>query len=231
MRRVTVTSGLRRLVRWCTILVLLLLLVPVPLTLILRVAEPPTTMMLLERTLERYLEGKRPFSPQRQPVPLIRIAPHLRLAVLVSEDERFYQHRGFDFREIARALEDHDQGKPLRGASTISQQTAKNLFLWEGRSWLRKGLEAYLTVILETLLGKDRILEIYLNLAEWGEGVFGAEMAAQTYFRKPAAELSRHEAARLAAILPNPRRWELDDPVARRRARRILARTSQRVAP
>jgi monofunctional glycosyltransferase len=229
MRRVTVTSALRRLVRWCAILVLLLLLAPIPLVLVLRVAEPPTTMLILGQALERYLEGKRPFLPRRQPVPLSQIAPHLRLAVLVSEDERFYQHRGFDFREIARALEDHDQGKPLRGASTISQQTAKNLFLWEGRSWLRKGLEAYLTVILETLLGKDRILEIYLNLAEWGDGIFGAEMAAQTYFRKPAAGLSRLEAARLAAILPNPRRWELDDPVAHRRARRILARLAQRV--
>jgi monofunctional glycosyltransferase len=229
MRRVTVTSALRRLVRWCAILVLLLLLAPIPLVLVLRVAEPPTTMLILGQALERYLEGKRPFFPRRQPVPLSQIAPHLRLAVLVSEDERFYQHRGFDFREIARALEDHDQGKPLRGASTISQQTAKNLFLWEGRSWLRKGLEAYLTVILETLLGKDRILEIYLNLAEWGDGIFGAEMAAQTYFRKPAAGLSRLEAARLAAILPNPRRWELDDPVAHRRARRILARLAQRV--
>jgi monofunctional glycosyltransferase len=229
MRRLTVTSALRRLVRWCAILVLLLLLAPIPLVLAMRVAEPPTTMLILGQALERYLEGKRPFLPRRQPVPLSQIAPHLRLAVLVSEDERFYQHWGFDFREIARALEDHDQGKPLRGASTISQQTAKNLFLWEGRSWLRKGLEAYLTVILETLLGKDRILEIYLNLAEWGDGIFGAEMAAQTYFRKPAAGLSRLEAARLAAILPNPRRWELDDPVAHRRARRILARLAQRV--
>jgi monofunctional glycosyltransferase len=211
------------------LLVVLMLLVPIPLVLTLRVAEPPTTMIILGRTLERYLEGQRPFLPQRQPVSLTQIASHLRRAVLVSEDDRFYQHRGFDFQEITRALDDHDMGKPLRGASTISQQTAKNLFLWEGRSWLRKGLEAYLTLLLEAFLGKDRILEIYLNLAEWGDGVFGAEMAAQIYFRKSAAGLSRDEAARLAAILPNPRRWELDDQVARRRARRILERMSQRV--
>jgi monofunctional biosynthetic peptidoglycan transglycosylase len=211
------------------LLVVLMLLVPIPLVLTLRVAEPPTTMIILGRTLERYLEGQRPFLPQRQPVSLTQIASHLRRAVLVSEDDRFYQHRGFDFQEITRALDDHDRGKPLRGASTISQQTAKNLFLWEGRSWLRKGLEAYLTLLLEAFLGKDRILEIYLNLAEWGDGVFGAEMAAQIYFRKSAAGLSRDEAARLAAILPNPRRWELDDQVARRRARRILERMSQRV--
>jgi monofunctional glycosyltransferase len=211
------------------LLVVLMLLVPIPLVLTLRVAEPPTTMIILGRTLEHYLEGQRPFLPQRQPVSLTQIASHLRRAVLVSEDDRFYQHRGFDFQEITRALDDHDRGKPLRGASTISQQTAKNLFLWEGRSWLRKGLEAYLTLLLEAFLGKDRILEIYLNLAEWGDGVFGAEMAAQIYFRKSAAGLSRDEAARLAAILPNPRRWELDDQVARRRARRILERMSQRV--
>jgi monofunctional glycosyltransferase len=227
MHRAFVTAFMHRLWRWCAILVLLILLVPIPLALTLRVAEPPTTMLLLRRTLERYLDGKRPSSPQRQPIPLTLISPHLRRAVLVSEDARFYQHRGFDFHEIARALEDYDQGKALRGASTISQQTVKNLFLWEGRSWLRKGCEVYLTLILEAFLSKDRILEIYLNLAEWGDGVFGAEMAAQTYFRKHASGLSRDEAARLAAILPNPRHWELDDPVARRRARRILGRMSQ----
>jgi monofunctional biosynthetic peptidoglycan transglycosylase len=231
MHRAFVTTFMHRLWRWCALLVLLIALVPIPLALTLRIAEPPTTMLMLRRTLERYLDGKRPFSPQRQPIPLMHISPHLRRAVLVSEDARFYQHRGFDFDEIARAMEDHEQGKALRGASTISQQTAKNLFLWEGRSWLRKGCEVYLTLLLETFLGKDRILEIYLNLAEWGDGVFGAEMAAQTYFQKPAAGLSRDEAARLAAILPSPRRWELDDPVARRRARRILERMSPRLEP
>ena len=231
MHRAFVTTFMHRLWRWCALLVLLLGLVPIPLALTLRVAEPPTTMLMLRRTLARYLDGKRPFSPQRQPIPLMRISPHLRRAVLVSEDARFYQHRGFDFHEIARAMEDYEQGKALRGASTISQQTVKNLFLWEGRSWLRKGCEIYLTLLLETFLRKDRILEIYLNLAEWGDGVFGAEMAAQTYFQKPASGLSRDEAARLAAILPNPRRWELDDPVVRRRARRILERMSQRLEP
>jgi monofunctional biosynthetic peptidoglycan transglycosylase len=196
----------------------LVLLGPFPPMLAWRFIEPPTTAMILARTLERYWHDQRPFYPQRRPVPLERIAPHLRRAVLAAEDERFYLHYGFDLREIARALDDYDRGKPLRGASTISQQTAKNLFLWEGRSFLRKGLEAYLTLILELLLPKDRILEIYLNLAEWGDGIFGAEAASHAYFGKPALTLPRQEAARLAAMLPNPRQWGPDDPATQRRA-------------
>jgi Transglycosylase len=117
-------------------------------------------MVMLLRTVTRLLDGERPLYPRRQPVPMARISPHLRLAVLAAEDARFYHHFGFDFHEIARALDDYDQGKDLRGASTITQQTAKNLFLWDGRSWLRKGLEAYLAVVLETVLPKNRILEI-----------------------------------------------------------------------
>jgi monofunctional biosynthetic peptidoglycan transglycosylase len=218
---------LLRLGRWLVLLVLLFLLVPIPLVLVLRMLEPPSTMVMMSRTVERVFNGTRPFYPRRQSVPMERISPWLRRAVLAAEDDRFYSHYGFDFREIARALEAHEQGKPLRGASTISQQTAKNLFLWDGRSYLRKGLEAYLTLVLETLLPKDRILEIYLNLAEWGDAVFGAEMAAQVSFGKAAALLAREEAARLAAILPNPRGWSVNNPSARRRARVILERMSR----
>jgi len=220
---------LLRLARWLLMFGLIFLLVPIPVVLVLRLAEPPTTMVMLWRTLQRVLEGAHPFYPRRQPVPIERISPWLCRAVIAAEDDRFYRHAGFDFHEIVRALDDHERGKPLRGASTISQQTAKNLFLWDGRSYLRKGLEAYLTVVLETLLPKERILEIYLNLAEWGDGVFGAEMAAQVHYRKAAKLLSREEAARMAAILPNPRGWEVDDPVARRRARAILERLSRQV--
>jgi monofunctional glycosyltransferase len=209
------------------LVLLLALIVPVPVVLALRIAEPPTTMVMLLRTVQRWLEGERPLYPRRRTVPLTQISPYLRRAVLAAEDARFYAHFGFDFHEIARALEAHEQGKGLRGASTITQQTAKNLFLWDGRSWLRKGLEAYLTVILEALLPKDRILEIYLNLAEWGEAVFGAEMAAEIHYGKAAMSLSREEAARLAAMLPNPSGWKVGDPVVRRRARIILGRMSQ----
>jgi len=216
-----------RVWRGVGLVLLLALIVPVPVVLALRIAEPPTTMVMLLRTVQRWLEGERPLYPRRRTVPLTQISPYLRRAVLAAEDARFYAHFGFDFHEIARALEAHEQGKGLRGASTITQQTAKNLFLWDGRSWLRKGLEAYLTVILEALLPKDRILEIYLNLAEWGEAVFGAEMAAEIHYGKAAMSLSREEAARLAAMLPNPSGWKVGDPVVRRRARIILGRMSQ----
>jgi monofunctional biosynthetic peptidoglycan transglycosylase len=219
--------SLLRVGRWLLLLGLLCLLMPIPLVLALRIAEPPTTMVMLLRTAERVLAGARPFYPRRQPVPMGRISPWLRRAVVASEDDRFYRHSGFDFHEIARALDDYEKGKALRGASTISQQTAKNLFLWDGRSYLRKGLEAYLTVVLETLLPKDRILEVYLNLVEWGDGVFGAEMAARTFYGKAAALLSREEGARMAAILPNPRGRGVDDPVVRRRARTILERMAR----
>jgi monofunctional biosynthetic peptidoglycan transglycosylase len=208
------------------LLVLLFLLVPIPLVLVLRIVEPPTTMVMMIRTVERAFNSAHPIYPRRQPVPMARISPWLRRAVVAAEDDRFYRHYGFDFHEIARALDAHEQGKPLRGASTISQQTAKNLFLWDGRSYLRKALEAYLTVVLETLLPKERILEIYLNLVEWGDGVFGAEMAAQVSYGKAAALLAREEAARMAAILPNPRGWKVNGPLARRRARIILERMS-----
>ena len=206
---------------------LVILLLPIPVVFMLRIVDPPTTMIMLVRTTERVIAGQRPYYPQRQPVPSTRISSWLHRAVVAAEDDRFYRHSGFDFHEIARALEDYEQGKPLRGASTISQQTAKNLFLWQGRSYLRKGLEAYLTVILESMLSKERILEIYLNLVEWGDGVFGAERAAQTFYGKPAALLTREEAARMAAILPNPRHWNVEGAVARRRARIILARLSR----
>ena len=218
-----------RLGRWLLTLGLLFLLVPIPVVLVLRTVDPPTTMVMVQRAGERAFEGKRPVYPQRQPVPLERISPWLRRAVIAAEDDRFYRHSGFDFHEIARALDAHEKGKPLRGASTISQQTAKNLFLWDGRSYLRKALEAYLTVVLETLLPKERILEIYLNLAEWGDGVFGAEMAAKVHYGKAAMSLSRAEASRMAAILPNPRGWDVENPAARRRARAILARMSRQV--
>jgi monofunctional biosynthetic peptidoglycan transglycosylase len=221
---------LPRVWRWLCISFLLILIIPFPVILTFRVLEPPTTTVMLLRTVERWFDGERPLYPRRRPVPMTHISPYLRRAVLAAEDARFYDHFGFDFHEIARALEAYEQGKNLRGASTITQQTAKNLFLWDGRSWLRKGLEAYLTVVLETMLPKDRILELYLNLVEWGEAVFGAEMAAEVHYGKAAVALSREQAAHLAAILPNPREWQVSGSVARKRARIILQRMSRQSA-
>ncbi|MFV8225384.1 monofunctional biosynthetic peptidoglycan transglycosylase [Christiangramia aquimixticola] len=135
------------------------------------------------------------------------ISRHLQLAVIASEDQNFANHSGFDFKAIEKAIENNKKGKRVRGASTISQQTAKNVFLWPHRSWFRKGLEAYFTFLIETIWSKERILEVYLNSIEMGKGVYGAEAAAQSWFKKSASKLSAYEAAAIAAILPNPREY------------------------
>ncbi|MBI6120929.1 monofunctional biosynthetic peptidoglycan transglycosylase [Salegentibacter maritimus] len=136
------------------------------------------------------------------------ISQHLQLGVIAGEDQNFVKHNGFDFEAIEKAIEDNQKGKRVRGASTISQQTAKNVFLWPGRNWFRKGLEVYFTFLIETFWSKERILEVYLNSIEMGKGVYGAEAAAKHWFNKSAANLSIYEAAAIAAILPNPREYK-----------------------
>jgi monofunctional biosynthetic peptidoglycan transglycosylase len=146
--------------------------------------------------------------------PMERIAPALARSALTAEDESFCTHHGFDTKAIQKYLQDYleDDGGTLRGGSTISQQTAKNLLLWPGRDWIRKGLEAWLTIYIEALWPKQRIMEVYLNIVEWGRGVYGAEAAARHHFGKSAAALSTGEAARLAAVLPSPLRWSASNP-------------------
>ena len=134
------------------------------------------------------------------------------LAVIAAEDQNFASHHGFDFQSIEKAIDAHERGKRLRGASTISQQTAKNLFLLSGRSFIRKGLEAYFTVLIEFMWPKRRILEVYLNIIELGDGIYGVEAASRRYFGKPAAKLTEQEAALLAAVLPNPIRFKAGRP-------------------
>ncbi len=142
---------------------------------------------------------------ERDWVDMDAISPHLARAVMAAEDANFCDHHGFDLAAIRRAIEHNADGRKVRGASTISQQVAKNVFLWHGRSWLRKGLEAGFTVLIEAIWTKRRILETYLNTAEFGPGIFGAEAAAQQYYRRPAAKLTPAQAARLAAVLPDPK--------------------------
>lgn len=214
----------RRLRRIALYTVLVALVAPWMLVLPLAFAQPPTTSVMLIRSVQRLFQGKRPVYPRRFVVPHRLINPNLHRAVLAAEDDRFFLHYGLDFIEIQNALERRRRGRRLRGASTITQQVAKNLFLWEGRSFVRKGMEAYIALVMETCLTKERILDIYLNAAEWGDGVFGADAAARTYFRKPASRLMRDEAARLAAILPAPRRWSPHGAIASRRAEVILQR-------
>jgi len=183
-----------------------------------RVVPPPVTFLMVSRSLEGEGLSYRWRS-------LDDISPRLVEAVIASEDSGFCAHRGFDMKAIEKALKANERGGRIRGGSTISQQTAKNVFLWPGRDWIRKGLEAGYTVLIETLWGKRRVMEVYLNVAEWAPGVYGAEAASRRWFDKPASELSAREAARLAAILPSPRRYNASapGPYVRRRASRVQA--------
>jgi len=180
---------------------------------LLRWIDPPTSTVMLLRSLELRSEGRESVLDHRWR-PASQIAPALAISVVAAEDQGFPRHSGFDTASIRSAIETHRRGGRLRGGSTISQQVAKNLFLWSGRSWLRKGLEAWYTVLVEALWPKSRILEVYLNIAEFGDGIYGAEAAAQRFFGKPASRLDPAEAARLAAVLPSPRRLRADQPSA-----------------
>ncbi len=173
--------------------------------LLLGVVDPPVTWIMVEQARE---QG----GIKRTSVPLGSIARSLPLAVIASEDQRFMLHRGFSWDAIERARESNRKGKRVRGASTISQQTAKNVFLWPGRNMFRKGLEAWFTLLMETFWSKERILEVYLNIAELGKGVFGAEAAAQHCFNRTAAKLTAQQSALLATTLPSPRRYNCRKP-------------------
>jgi monofunctional biosynthetic peptidoglycan transglycosylase len=180
--------------------------------LILRFLPPPTSAFMVERRLAAWRDGESGFALKQRFVPLAQMSPELPIALVAAEDQKFPLHHGFDFAAIGEAMDDADDGARLRGASTISQQVAKNLFLWNGRSFVRKGLEAYFTVLIEATWPKRRILEVYANIAEFGDGVYGAEAAAQAYFRKTAAQIDAREAALLAATLPNPAVLRADRP-------------------
>ena len=200
----------------CFAVLIALALAPLAGVLIHAVVPPPITLLMVTRLFE----GEGLHVRWRG---LNRISPDLVDAVIAAEDARFCEHNGFDFEAIQEAMEDNADGGRVRGGSTISQQTAKNVFLWPGRSWIRKGLEAGYTVLIEAFWTKRRIVEVYLNVAEMGPGVYGAEAAARHWFGKSASELTRSEAAHLAAILPNPREYRAagSGPYVRRRARAI----------
>lgn len=184
---------------------------------LLRWVNPPLTITQLASWTEGY-------GLKRDYVDFKAMSPNIRLAVMASEDQLFPDHNGFDLKSIKKALENNKKSKRMRGASTISQQVAKNVFLWQGRSWFRKGMEVYFTFMIELLWSKERILEMYLNVSEMGTGIFGVEAAAQKYFKKPASKLTRTEAARIAAVLPNPKKYKAEpaSPYVARRTSWIL---------
>lgn len=194
------------------------------------VAPVPFSAVMVERQLGAWLSGDFGYVAHSDWVSMDDISPWMGLAVIAAEDQKFPEHWGFDVGAIEKALAHNERSDGrVRGASTLSQQTAKNVFLWDGRSWLRKGLEAGLTVGIETVWTKRRILTVYLNVAEFGDGIFGVEAAAQRYFHKPASRLTMPEAALLAAVLPNPIRFRADAPSGYVRSRQawIVRQMSQ----
>lgn len=193
-----------RLLRLLFNILLGLMLLSTLLVLGLRFADPPVWSWQLHRAL--FNPPGYPAQTQHQWVPLAQVAQSMQLAVIASEDQRFPGHFGFDMNAMQAAFAHNARSQRVRGASTISQQTAKNLFLWPSRSYLRKGIEAWLTLLMELILGKERILELYLNIVEFGPGIYGVEAASRHFFGKPARQLSGWESARLAAVLPNP--WQ-----------------------
>jgi monofunctional biosynthetic peptidoglycan transglycosylase len=187
-------------VAFCVLLVLVLRFVPVP-----------VSGLMIQRRVESWSSDK-PYGSHHRWVPLEAISPSLGAAVIAAEDQNFPEHFGFDWQAIEKAVQHNEKSRRKRGASTVSQQTAKNLFLWNSRSWTRKGLEAWFTLLIEAGWSKKRILEVYLNIVEFGDGIYGAEAAARTYFGKPAKRLTPSEAALLAAVLPNPRKFRANAP-------------------
>ena len=202
----------RRLLRGFIVAVLASIALSWLCVLVLRFVPPVTSAFMLERRLAAATHGEHDFVLKYQWIPFNKVSPELPIALVAAEDQKFPTHHGFDLQAIADALDEAEEGERLRGASTISQQTAKNLFLWNGRSFLRKGLEAYFTVLIELTWPKRRILEVYLNIAEFGDGVYGAQAAAQQFFGKPAAQLGARESALLASVLPNPKKLHADRP-------------------
>ncbi|MEE9259036.1 MAG: monofunctional biosynthetic peptidoglycan transglycosylase [Nitrospinaceae bacterium] len=193
------------------ILICFLALTMIP-VLVYRVIQPPTTALMWIRGMEDGGGAKDIPRTVRRWKPLNEISPSLLKAVIAAEDQKFFRHNGFDWQAIESAVKTNLTTDRTVGASTISMQTARNVFLWQGRNWLRKSLEAYFTFLIEVFWSKERILEIYLNVIEWGDGIFGCEAASRTYFNRSAGSLSPVESAWMAAILPNPRVWSIKSP-------------------
>lgn len=219
---------LRKRVGVVTVAIAATVWLPASQCLLLNAMNPWWTQTMVGASWDHWRETGTIAAPVYHPVPIRTLPAHVGRAAVISEDQRFYAHHGFDTEAIAEAWEAyraHEPGQPLRGGSTISQQVARNVFLWQGRTWVRKGIEAWYTVWLELLVPKDRILELYLNVAEMGPQTFGVEAAARRWYGKPAAELSAAEAAAIISLLPLPTRRTPASPVVQRHARWILAQS------
>ena len=196
-----------------------------------RFINPPITPLMVQRNWER-AEKDLPAKAERKWVDFEDISDNMKRAAVSAEDQLFLKHMGFDIKAMENAYANNAKGKKIKGGSTISQQTAKNVFLWPGRSYIRKGFEAYFTLLIELLWSKERILEVYLNVIEMGDGIYGAEAAAQAYYGKSCTNLKRGEAALIAACFPNPRRWTPKKPTNYIRHRQyLIMRNMRRLGP
>ncbi|HUU40878.1 MAG TPA: monofunctional biosynthetic peptidoglycan transglycosylase [Desulfatiglandales bacterium] len=202
----------RRIITWFVGWIIILFFVSVGLVLILRWVNPPITAFMVRFKVNAWLHDKTNKTIQYKWVNWDQISPHASLAVIITEDQKFFIHWGFDYESISKAWQRRHRSARLRGGSTISQQVAKNLFLWPKKSYFRKGLEVYFTLMIEMVWPKQRILEVYLNVAQFGDGVFGVEAASEKYFKHPAKRLTPYECALLAAVLPNPLRFKVNRP-------------------
>ncbi len=229
MKTVGIRGIARRGLRWILLASVIGFALSLCAVVLLRFVPPLGSAVMFEDWIDAKLQGDHAFALHYRWTPWDRVATALPIALIAAEDQKFPVHHGFDFDAIQSALTEAEDGERLRGASTISQQVAKNLFLWNGRSFVRKGLEAYFTVLIETLWPKRRILEVYLNIAEFGDGTYGAAAASERYFRITPAELDAHRSALLAAVLPNPQRLRVDHPSAyvQRRAEWIQRQANQ----
>lgn len=221
----------RRLSRWLLIAVGAWIAFSIIAVAILRFVPPLTSAFMIERRLHALVIGERDFSLHYRWTAWDRVSKQLPIALVAAEDQKFPFHHGFDVEAIQDAIADAEEGDRLRGASTISQQVAKNLFLWNSRSFVRKGLEAYFTVLIEAMWPKRRILEVYLNIAEFGDGIYGAAAASERFFHKTPADLNAHDSALMAAVLPNPRRYRIDRGYVQERAAWIERQAAQLGGP
>ena len=198
---------IKKLWKWILKIVLWFFIISIGLTLLYRFLPIPITPLMVIRTWEQAIDKDRSIEFYKDWVSLDKISKNMPQAVVAAEDQKFLEHYGFDIEAMQKAWDGNKQGKRIKGASTITQQTAKNVFLWPGRNFVRKGLEAYFTLLMETLWSKKRIMEVYLNVIEMGDGIYGIEAASQKFYKKSASNLSRQESAMVAAVLPNPLRW------------------------
>lgn len=219
-----ITSILSRILIW-------FLSVSVLWVLAYRFINPPMTLLMITRNMERKSNGK-DFKTDKKWVRFEDISDNMKRAAVSAEDQKFLKHMGFDIKAIERAYASNEKGKKIKGGSTISQQTAKNVFLWPGRSYVRKGFEAYFTLLIEMLWSKERILEVYLNVIEMGDGIYGAEAASQTYFNKSCKDLTKSQAALIAACFPNPLKWTPAHPTRYiRHKQRVIMQIMRRLGP